>query len=235
MNRLYLILAFFTLAGADGTAVKAQTTNTKELDFLFAEDNQNTRSTEQFLDFVQPKSVVKENAWLNAPMTRLDYVLMMMEARLNKSVGAAALSYIPQSFERASSPLVQPSAEFSVRYYEPKGRLFLSGEIHDVGKPKKPMKAFCRSVLTYMAAVYPQKALGYYWQNTALGVLPRDSSAGRNYVDAVKALAESTLYSITITSTYKVGEREAMFMMSCRQQAPEGEVVYSTYSANLGR
>jgi len=221
MNRiLTILLTLFALP------VQAQ----NAVDFLFAEDNQNLHTDQQYRDFILPKSLIKESEWLNAPLTRLDYVLMGIEERLNKEARGAALEYIPQYFERSSSPLARPSADFSARYIEALGRIVLVGDVRDVGKPKKPMKEFCQRMFALLSLLYPREFLGYHWQNTTLRVLMREGSNAPAYVDAASRLAESVVYSMNITSVYKVGDREALFTMDCRKQDDKGEVSYSTYS-----
>jgi hypothetical protein len=204
-----------------------------EVDFLFAEDNQNTRTSKQFGDGIRPKSLIKQNEWLNAPLTRLDYVLMSIEARLNKEAREAALEYLPQYFERSTSIFARPSADFSARYAEERGRLVLIGTIRDVGKRKKPMKEFCRSILSFLSMLYPHNPIGYSWQNTALRILQRGASTDQVYDDAAKTLAESAVYSVSVTSTYKIGDKDAIYEMSCRQQEDGGEITYSSFSGYL--
>lgn len=228
MNRFALILMMMMLTSPSFAQNKVE--------FLFSQDNQNNQTNEQFRESIKPKSLIKENEWLNAPMTRLDYVLMTIEAELNKSASQAALNYVPHSFEPQSEPFARRArADFVVRYNESIGRLILRGEIRDVGKPKKPMKEYCESMLSFISGLYPAESLGYLWQNTALGVLLRDNSANPIYVDAADRLARSAVYLFNIQSVYKVGDKNAMFTMSCSQQENKGQIAYQTFSDFLTR
>ena len=78
---------------------------------------------------------------------------------------------------------------------------------------------------------YPLKAQGYYWQNTALGILPREALSSPTLEKAVKNLATSAFILVTVSSTYKVGDKDQLFVMRCRQTSDKGELEFSTYSS----
>lgn len=67
--------------------------------FEFSADNKINQSPEQFTAQVIPSARLREDAWLNAPLTRLDYVLMRMEAKLTSSLSMSGKSGASEYFE----------------------------------------------------------------------------------------------------------------------------------------
>jgi hypothetical protein len=60
----------------------------KSVEFLFAEDNQIEQLSELDEVSIEPKAPVPADKWLNEPLTRLDCVLMKIEATLKENLEA---------------------------------------------------------------------------------------------------------------------------------------------------
>ncbi len=201
-------------------------------DFLFSEDNQITGDIDQSMSTIEPKSHLPDNKWLNAPLTRLDYVLMKIESTLPDHLNPWALDYIKRTFERAmiGHSAIDPSILFHVGYLEEKGRLLIATDVANVGKPKKPMKEVCEKMLFFMEALYPPKQFGFTWNNFALGILQRDGPS--LYQDAVSALAKSAVYIADIEAQYNTDGKNSMFLIKCIKQDDGGPISYFKYSVD---
>src|SRR5262245_39557405 len=63
-------------------------------DFLFSEDNQITNDIGQLHPNLEPKALLRQDKWLNEPLTRLDYVLMKIETTLPERLNSLARSRV---------------------------------------------------------------------------------------------------------------------------------------------
>jgi hypothetical protein len=219
-GHLRLVFSFAVAITVTSTAVAT--------DFLFSEDNQITASTDQFLSSVQPKALLRQDKWLNEPLTRLDYVLMKIEAEMPERLNFWARQLVSDSFEKGTG---DPDVTFRAGYYEAKQRLILSVDFKRVGKPKKPMKEVCKSILTYLGTMYPQGPAGFLWENIALGILARGDES--LYQNSIPALFKSVMHMADITSFYDTGGKTSMFSIKCTRQEADGPIVYFKYSADL--
>src|ERR1700693_3018434 len=56
-----------------------------EVNFLFSSDNQISGTAQQYNNDIKSKSIIRDDKWINAPLTRLDYVLIKIESTLTRS------------------------------------------------------------------------------------------------------------------------------------------------------
>lgn len=206
--------------------------------FLFSEDARVGQTTEQFTSSFEAKSLIREDKWLNAPLTRLDYVLLNIQARLTNYLSGVVQDSIKEDFEPTNSfgemsLVVAPAVEFSARYVEDTGRLVLLARVDNLGKPRKPMKDFCETVLGYMRAFYPlrQNLVGQYWQDGALGLLIRGDP--KKYSEAANTLSASALYLINMSASYLVDGKNTLFRFGCRQQSAGGPISFYKLSMSF--
>jgi hypothetical protein len=210
----------------------AQDKTRKSPDFLFAEDNK--AQTAESCDLgLKPKALLKGDEWLNAPLTRLDYIIMNMQNRLTQRATDTFKEMAPEYFEPSPMRWVTPSIDFTVRYYEEKGRLLLIANVSDVGKPKKPMTESCRGVARLIELQYPMTLSGFTWHNSALGILLRSASTDPQYTEAIQKLIDSSLIMVTISSTYKEGETTQLFVLNCRKQNKDSDFEFTKLSGTL--
>jgi hypothetical protein len=227
-------IVIFALAIALPLFAHAQGKDAPE--FLFSEDSKIADTRENFAERLQTRKLIEADAWLNAPLTRLDYVLVRMQARLEQSIPATVQEYAPTYFERKvvyANFTSKPTTDIDVRYYAEKGRLLVTADIGDLGKPKKPMKEFCELISQVMQGAFSFKQAGYLWHNYALGPLMRDASSRPEYQQAVENLAGSMVVTINLSSIYKVGERNALYQVVCRKQGEKDPMEFIRSSGML--
>lgn len=204
--------------------------------FLFSEDAKVGQTIEQFKSGIERKSLIREDKWLNAPLTRLDYVLLNIQMQLNAFLPETVMSFIKDNFDRTDSYgdvpyLPSPEVEFSARYSDELGRLVLRAHVVNLGRPNKPMKESCETILGFMERSYPLNPFGYSWQNGALDLLMRADAD--EYVSVVKKLSASVVLMTHLTATYRKDGRNAFFSFGCRKQKDGGQIVFYKYSSFL--
>jgi hypothetical protein len=194
----------------------------------FGDEAADSTTAQQYPSSVEPRPFLRDDTWLNAPLSRLDYVLMNVQSRLNANLPVIVEGEARDYFEPFYN---QPaSVEFDARYSEEKGRIVLIGSVDTVGKPKKPMKAFCESVISWMRQSYPLKPLGYLWYDNGLGLLIRGDA--KKYRDEVINLMKSAVLSATVSSSYASAGKNLFFQVGCMQQAADGPITFYKYSDN---
>jgi hypothetical protein len=228
--RLVQPSALVALAVAVGITSPAADAASKAVDFLFSEDNQIVNTPEQFQNSITEKTLVRDDKWLNEPLTRLDYVLIRIQAHLNTTLSNVAQHIIREDFDTSELKL-DPSVEFSPGYSDEKGRLFIGASVGTVGKPKKPMKEFCQTLLIWIEQSYPLKPLGYAWQNSALGLLIRNDA--EKYQDVVQKLAESAIITVKVSGGYTSDSKHSFFQVGCMRQEGGGPITFYKYSSAL--
>jgi hypothetical protein len=230
-------LAYLTVTTAAALSLTASSFGQYKIrgpvDFLFSEDNKPSPTREEFMAGMQPKSMLREDHWLNEPLTRLDYVLINIQAHLTKNASNKADELMREYFEPSPSKSQTPSAEFTASYDEKTERLRLGATVTGVGKPKKPIKEFCRSLQVYMGQQYPLQPIGDAWSNNALGLLRRRDGDLPEYTDAATKLRESAVYIVVVTSSYNVEDGTAIYTLACRQQGDGQELEYYKTSSVL--
>jgi hypothetical protein len=158
-----------------------------------------------------------------------------MQARLTGKLTEALPNYVRETFDRPPSLIpMPPSVDVRVRYFEEKGRLFLMADVRELGKPKKPIKEFCRAMSNLFTFEFPLEERGYQWQFNALGILLRDSTSSPQYRDVVQKLIDSVITVVSVTSYYKVNDKTELFVLTCRKQGKDQEFEYFKYSGVLG-
>jgi hypothetical protein len=108
---------------------------------LFEEDNHIEQLSEQDVASIEPKAPVPADKWLSEPLTRLDYVLMKIEATLKENLEGVARRMTYEYFE--AEPDSHPPLGVGAAFSDEEMRLYLGVDVHSGGKPKKPMKEFC--------------------------------------------------------------------------------------------
>src|SRR5262249_6312914 len=94
---------------------------------------------------------------------------LKIEATMPDSLNLWAGRLVGDSFEK--SLYGDPDVKFRAGYYEAKQRLIIRMDFDRVGKPKKPLKEVCTSMLRLLDRFYPQGPSGFLWHNTAIGIL----------------------------------------------------------------
>jgi hypothetical protein len=179
---------------------------------------------------LQGKSALPNDKWFSEPLTRLDYILMNMQSHLNAAqfIKHTLEDLSKKSFENTKS---DPSISYNVGYKEPKGRIVIAATIDANGKPKKPMREICETVLETLKMAYPISPFGYAWHNNALGILQRDDADLYNKV--VLELIESAVLSAKLNTAYQSGDVDALFQLGCLQQSDNEPITFYKYATPL--
>ena len=129
--------------------------------FLFSEDEKldQTEVTEAI-----PRSTdLQTDPFLNAPMTRLEYMLTQLESHINNQTSLVRRE-VSEGFE--SDPREAYGATVSIagyaRYAREIGRIMVGYRIEGLGRPKKPMRITCDKLLAGLKHAAPQVADGYF-------------------------------------------------------------------------
>ena len=170
-----------------------------EVPFLFTEDQ--ALSSTFVVEELTPSRELGENAFLNAPLTRLDYILIEIEDRLNRpSTIANAKTTLRKAFGR-----VVPHGsgiEFTgyARFMKESGKVVVSYTARGLGEPKVPMSQTCTELMKYLLSyTIPQKPFGYMYHNTVLGVLAREDHDV--YTPVLAVLAKNVVHVIKLQSS----------------------------------
>jgi hypothetical protein len=204
----------------------------KSVEFLFEEDNQIEQLSEQDGASIEPKAPVPADKWLSEPLTRLDYVLMKIEATLKENLEGVARRITYEYFE--AEPDSHPSLGVGAAFSDEKRRLYLGVDVHSSGKPRKPMKEFCELMIGHIEMWFPLKQpMDLAWASSVLGVLMRDYYPGK-YRDVIQKLANSVAIKVIVDSVYNSGGKDTLFEVGCNRQQADGPIAFHKRTYVLG-
>ena len=171
-----------------------------KIPFLFTDDDKLDQTSD--LIAVIPKfNDLQADTFLNAPMTRLEYMLTKLEAHIDSK---SDTYFVRDPLSEGFEPHLK-SDDFSVsitsyaKYARELGRIIVGYRIEGLGRPKKPMRATCDKILSGLEATAPQVDFGYLYYNTVLGVLTQEMDNAK-YSPSLRSLAKSMVYSVTLES-----------------------------------
>jgi hypothetical protein len=209
--------------------VSAATTNagTVAVPFLFSDDQSVPQA--DLSQSVKSSNALRNDPYLNGPVTRLEYFLIHMETRLNQENAVAIIKdELEKRFER-----IHPRRERTVRgyarYIEDNGRILLGYDIDELGRPRAPMRDVCHEILKQMDFTLPQEHVGYLLHNTVLGVLAHKDHAA--YSQMLDMLAAHFVHRVRLTSTSY--EQRTLHMFACQRAAKDAAITYERASLNL--
>lgn len=220
----YLTATLLTLSFA--TTVHAQEV---KVPFLFSEDD-NLDQTD--LRKTIPKSrSVQDNSYLNAPMTRLEYMLTQLEAGLNSELPRSGVHHqLSDAFEYSRSKLsTQVSVDGFARYSRETGRITVGYKIEHLGRAKKPMRNTCDEILFLLEMGVPQENYGYLMHNTVLGVLAQEDYT--TYTPVMETLAKSIVHRVMLQS--QTEDTHVTHGLTCQRTGKGAPIQYYRYSFKL--
>ncbi|WP_447985472.1 hypothetical protein [Nitrospira sp. Nam74] len=193
--------------------------------FLFTEDA--TLPQTDLRGSLPHSDAIQSDKYLNAPMTRLEYMLTKIEtALIDEYTKSYVLRQLKESFEPTpDGPTVAPYA----RYDAQRGRIFIGYTIDNLGKPKSPLKAACENILMIMKVVAPQEPLGFLYHNTVLGVLAQKSY--EHYTPSLDVLAKSVIHGARLQSA--TADKTIVHSLACQRNEVDAPIVYYRFSFNL--
>jgi hypothetical protein len=215
-----VVLLLPAAAHASGNEVKVP--------FLFTDD-QAVPQTDLAKDMT-PSDVLRTDAFLKAPMTRLEYMLTRMETALNSETTVAALKDVMRErFERPRRPLNEESVRGFAGYSDRSGRVLVGYAIEGMGRPRRPMRDACQEVLNWVGRKLPHENMLYLLHNTLLGVLgQKDHHA---YTPMLGKLAAQFVHRVHISSETEEGK--VHHTIACQRTRKDGPVSYDKFSFRL--
>jgi hypothetical protein len=182
--------------------------------FLFSEDEQIIGTMNQAVPALRQDNEVRSDEWLNAPVTRLDYVLSRFEDRAD-FVKRSITSALQGSFETESDGV---TVDYIVGFAEQSGRTVLHVDVEGFGEPHRPLKAMCEQALSVLRTSFPTNLPADAWERTALGVLARGRPS-QSYADSLRKIVESIVLSANIQALVPNGSKPKVFQVYCREQS----------------
>jgi hypothetical protein len=203
--------------------------NDVQVPFIFSEDEKLPQTS---FDEIAPRTAeLATDPFLNAPLTRLEYLLMMLELRLNEEEQKRYLiSELAPAFERRDAPA--PS-NFKVvgfaRHDRKNGRLVVGYKVGELGRPRRPMRMTCDAFLSELMSIAPQGDIGFLYHNTILGVLSQRDHA--EYTSVLQLFARSVVHRVVLESVTE--KTRVWHILSCQRSGDGARIVYLRSSFKL--
>ena len=212
-----------------------------KIDFKFTTD-QNLITVEEPLSAFTKDSneSIKNDDYLNKPITKLDYFLMQFKKEvddvaitvrgmLNNSIGVYFEKYIDYGGIEQKK-FNERDFDSDVFFNEELGKILIGMRIEDIGEPLVPLSEVCeRIIASYMGFVADEPSdFGNWYQNTILNELYRGDDY-RNYDAIFNKIAKNVSFYVSLTSKYD----RKVFNVGCYRDNGSDEIKYSTYSFSL--
>ena len=223
-----LVVAAFMMVGS----ASAQESQVK-VPFLFSADEK-VPSIAPLSKAISKSDALRTDAYLNAPMTRLEYILTRIEAELNDSNGTnmwGVLDTLKRNFEkeRTSRYALDPVVKGKAIFYEAFGKVMIAYDISTLGRPRKAMKETCDDLLSLLSFDFPYEPRGAHLHSRLLGVLWQKSDLDY-YTPTLQRLAENFVLKVSLQSQTEKGK--VNHYLIC-QKEKDAETVYRKYSFRL--
>lgn len=198
--------------------------NQVKVPFLFSEDEQLPQTD---LGKMASSDLISADQYLSAPLTRLEYMLMMLESRLNEPSQIHDVEIkLTSGFENASGTAI---IKGFVRYYPMNGKIRVGYRVSSLSRPKIPMRKTCDDVLSELEVIAPQGVSGFFYHNTVLGVLAQKDFS--EYTESLDHLKQGIVHMVTLETA--PDNNKAGFSLTC-QRSKDGEpIVYWRSSFKL--
>ena len=230
MQRIGLLIAALMIA----TPIHADE-NPVKVPFLFTED-QRAPQVDLYKNITR-SDALRNHPFLTEPMTRLEYMLIQMERRLNGKIQLSSIKFmLKKNFERVKGPLRDLlSVEGFARYSDDNGKVLVAYEVRWVGRPRIPMRKSCEAILSEMEWTVPQENLGPILYNEILGVLAHTKN-DVTYAPMLSLLAANIVHRVSITSITDESDNKGdmIHIFHCQREIRGGEIVYQKFSSSGG-
>lgn len=191
----------------------------KDPPFLLAEDAAIKGNGEDAFRDLRPSTSIAQDRWLNGPLTRLDYVLMRIEATLAETAPPTLKAFASKYFAADDGLALEPSITAGARYNQDNGRLTLGVMIDARGRPLKPMSEYCERALAQVETFFPLKNVGYGWENGALAALQRRPDQSPEFAQAVEALVHGAAIGVHVSTSYVDDGALKSYTVSCARDS----------------
>lgn len=201
--------------------------NNVTVPFLFTDDQALVES--DLPTNLGSSDLLKKDPYLNGPLTRVEYMLTLMAARLNtdNSIAVQRAELLKQ-FDRAARWAEETIVGFAL-YNEESGKVLAGYTIESLGRPRVPMRDSCNAALKNLSMLLPQELLGFTYHNTALGVLVHREFG--HYTATLQKLASNMVHKVRISSVTDDGKTH--HTLGCQRASKNAPVVYEKMSFRL--
>jgi hypothetical protein len=207
--------------------------NPVKVPFLFTED-QNAPQVDLNKNITR-SDALRNHLYLTGPITRLDYMLIQMERRLNREFILSSIkTMLKKNFERVKKSYGSMDVEGFARYSDDLGKVIVGYVVQEVGRARKPMRKTCEALLLEMEWTVPQENRGFSFQRV-LGVLEHTNNYA-TYMPMFNLLAENIVYKASITSWTSKSDAKGKIIhtFQCQREKLGGKIVYSKMSFSVG-
>ena len=170
-----------------------------EKSFLFSEDN-DLKDDGDVINLLkqQTNNNIKNSDFFNSPLTKLDYVLIDIEKKLEKIFDNKLLDQIVRD-EFESIERYPPFIFSDVTYIEEIDKIIINAELSSLPKPKRSLKQICEErVLWMLDPSFP------IWNDNLyasyLGILKKENK--KNYDEEALALKGNIIHFARVHSYY---------------------------------
>ena len=213
-----------------------------KIDFKFTSDqNLMTIENGSFAFTKDSDESIKNDDYLNQPITRLDYFLMQFKEELEDIVAMTIedfnKNYLGVHFKKhiayggiEQKRFNERDFDSFVSFNEELGKILIGMKIENIGEPLAPISEACESIIKYnirYVADEPSDRSNWY-QNVILNELYRGDSY-RNYDDIFNKIAKNVSFYVSLTSDYD----KNFYNVTCYKDNGSDEIKYSTYSFSL--
>lgn len=195
-----------------------------QVPFLFTQDE--TLPEADMQRDVGTTDALRTDAYLTAPMTRLEYILSRMEARLNEpnTINVIKGELAPR-FDAARPKITDERIAGFAGYSDSHGKVIAGYTIEHLGRPRVPMREACDKVLSRLELSLPQEILGFTYHNVVLGVLAQKDHG--EYTPILQKLAVNVVHRVRISA---FTEDRVHYTLECQRSGKNASIVYKKYS-----
>ncbi len=195
-----------------------------QVPFLFTQDEALPEADTQ--RDVGSTDALRTDAYLTAPITRLEYMLTRIEARLNEPNAIGVIKgELAQRFDSARPKITDERITGFATYSDAHGKVIAGYTIEHLGRPRVPMREACNKVLWHLGLSLPQEILGFTYHNVVLGVLAQKSYG--EYTPTLQKLAANVVHRVRISSAT---EDRVHYTLECQRSGKNASIVYKKYS-----
>jgi hypothetical protein len=198
-----------------------------QVPFLFTQDE--SLSSTDVQRNIASSDTIRWDGYLTAPITRLEYMLMRMDTRLNEeNLIALIKEELTRRFDSPKPKIISETTKGYALYSESHGKVFTGYIVDHLGRPRVPMREACDKVLSHVDMSLPQELLGAIYHNTVLGVLAQKDYS--EYTPALRNLVANLVHRVRIVAKTDDG---VLYALSCQRASKEAPIVYYKQSFRL--
>ena len=177
----------------------------KELVFQFTSDESIRVIDKQSIDKdIIKKDTLINNKWFSSPLTRLEMITFIFDQYVKegrKEQWEILKGELDSRFEpNVVSGVNRVNQNSGVGFDRENGVFSIWTNINELGKPKKPMKDYCKTTLDHMESMYGGQ--GFLYFNTILHTFNQGGGLNREILDLQNIIRENVIFRVTLHANY---------------------------------